>query len=210
MRAALLLTLLLVLPAARAELFATPRRAAEIEALVSAETRASAHGAALTGSFVQKKFLAELPQPLRSSGDFVYARGRGVIWRVRQPLSAEYVLAGNTLIAREGGSEQRLGAEAQPGLAAVSRLFAALFALDLESLERDFLLYGERSGSRWSIGLKPRHAALTGALTVARLDGSRQLERVVITDGRGDRTEIELEQLQALDALPAEALARFP
>lgn len=210
MRAGLLMALLLAMPTARAELFTAPLRAADVEALVSAETRASAQGAALTGDFVQKKFLAELPQPLRSSGDFVYARDRGVIWRVRQPLSAEYILAGNALITREGGIEQRLGADAQPGLAAVSRLFAALFALDLESLERDFLLYGERRGNHWSIGLRPRHTALASALIEARLDGSRQLEQVVIIDGRGDRTEVELEHLQSVKVLPADALARFP
>lgn len=181
-----------------------------IEKLVSAETRAAAKSPALTGRFVQLKSLSDLPKPLRSSGQFFFARGRGVLWQVEQPFAAEYLLAGEKLIAREQGREQVMGAAQQPGLAAASRLFAALFALDLSVLETDFSLTGIRTGEAWRIVLKPRHAALASALTEATLEGAAQLQRVRIVDGRGDVTAIELTDLKPLAALPPEVLAGWP
>lgn len=189
----------------------TATTAEGIEKLVSAETRATAKSQALTGRFVQLKTLSDLPKPLRSSGQFFFARGRGVLWQVEQPFVAEYLLAGDQLTAREqGGASVTVGAAQQPGLAAASRLFAALFALDLSVLETDFVLTGTRAGDTWRIVLKPRHAALASALTEATLEGAAQLQQVRLVDGRGDVTTIELADLKPLAVLPPEVLARWP
>ena len=84
-------------------------------------------------------------------------------------------------------------ASEQPALAVVSRVFFALFALDLGALSHDFELYGEPRGTGWVLGLKPRAEALGSVFRQAIVSGGATVERVVLEDGNGDRSEIVLQ-----------------
>jgi hypothetical protein len=75
----------------------------------------------------------------------------------------------------------------------VSRVFFALFALDLESLSHDFTLSGRNAGNAgWEIGLKPRDKALGSVFRQAVVSGAASVRGVTLEDGNGDRSEIEL------------------
>jgi hypothetical protein len=78
----------------------------------------------------------------------------------------------------------------------VSRVFFALFALDLEALSHDFELYGEPRGTGWVLGLKPRADALGSVFRQALVSGGATVERVVLEDGNGDRSEILLQDVR--------------
>ena len=164
----------------------------------------------LSGSFTQKKTLADLPKPLASSGEFLFARDKGVIWRVVKPFASEFVLTPTAMVSREGGRERRMNASEQPGLAVATKLFTALFTLDLAALEQEFVLHAEGSAQAWQVGLTPRHAAMASTFSQAVIAGGETVQTISLTDARGDKTEISLSGLRAQAALSAADARRFP
>ncbi|GAC1629726.1 MAG: hypothetical protein NVS9B10_21330 [Nevskia sp.] len=167
--------------------------------------------AAVHGAFTQKKFLKELPQPLVSSGEFVVARGLGVDWHTRKPFDATVVLTPQALIQRGAdGSAKRVSADQQPGLRAVGEIFDALFTLDLAKLGETFQLYGEPGvQGAWTLGLVPREPAFAKVMNRILITGSTQPARIVMFEGGGDRTEIELGAVNAQRELAEADRKRF-
>lgn len=149
--------------------------------------------ALLRGTFTQKKFLKELPQPLQSNGEFVVARGLGVDWHTLKPFDATIVLTPQAMIQRGAdGSSKRVAADQQPGLRAVGDVFDALFSLDLAKLGESFQLFGEASGKdAWTLGLVPREAAFAKLIERIVVSGSTQPAHIVLLEASGDRTEID-------------------
>ena len=88
-----------------------------------------------------------LPQPLVSDGDFVLASGKGMLWRLRRPLT-------QTLrITTAGISRQNPDGTWRPSANAngqESRLFLALLAGDATGLSENFdldLAGGRKTGA---------------------------------------------------------------
>ena len=76
----------------------------------------------------------------------------------------------------------------------ITNIFMALFTLDTQSLARDFDLSvaSKTRANRWIIGLRPRAKAIAGVFRKPPVAGSDDVEQVVLTDARGDRTVIDL------------------
>jgi hypothetical protein len=165
----------------------------ELAALIHPTARSLENAKAVRGRFVQKRHLAGLAQPLESRGAFLFARDAGIEWHTELPFDSQFVLAESHITQRdEGGAPLVLDAAEQPALAVVARVFFALFALDLEQLSQDFEMSGERRGAGWTLHLTPRAAALARVFRRAVITGGTTVESVVLEDGNGDRSEIEL------------------
>jgi hypothetical protein len=205
MRAALLaLFLVAAIPAAApaapvgpGDVFARPRTARDLATITRAPAASLAKAQVVRGRFVQRRHLAGLAQPLESTGTFLFARGVGIEWHTEQPFDSQFVLTDAGITQRdEGGEPLRISAADQPALAVVSRVFFALFALDLDSLSHDFALYGQHVGNAgWEIGLKPRAEALGSVFRQAVVSGTASVQAITLEDGNGDRSEIELSEV---------------
>ena len=198
-------------PAAAADpVFAHPAATKELDALLGPAARALGGAAAVRGAFSQRKFLRELPQPLTSSGEFLVARGTGIDWHTQQPFDSDLVLTPQAMVQREGSAEaMRVDASTQPGLGAVEQVFDALFALDMPKLAERFTLYGLRGKDGWTLGLKPRDAALAKTIDTVVINGSEQPQRIVLHETNGDRTEISFSHQSALSSLSEADRQRF-
>jgi len=207
-----LLAMLLTLSASAAEdVFAYPQSADGVRALLSAPVQALNKAQSLRGEFVQRKFLRELPLPLRSEGDFLFARGLGIIWHTRQPLDSEFVLTqeGMRQMA-DGRLAVELSAAQQPALQVALQLFVALFSLDVTALSTDFDLYGRaQEAGHWQLGLRPKQAALSEIFGEALISGTSVVERIELRDRNGDRTEISILNMQSAAQISAEARQRY-
>ncbi len=196
MRAGWLALLLLVTPATFAldDVFAHPATARDLATLTRVPATSLANAQVVRGRFVQRRHLAGLAQPLESRGTFLFARGLGIEWRTEQPFDSQFMLTDAGITQRdEGGDPLRISAADQPALTVVSRVFFALFALDLESLSHDFALSGRHAGKEgWEIGLKPRDKALGSVFRQAIVSGAASVREVTLEDGNGDRSQIEL------------------
>jgi hypothetical protein len=200
--AAVFTSALLALPAcagapaaadAHADVFAQATDVANLKTLLGRSAVRIADAPTIQGRFEQRKYLADLPQPLVSTGEFQFARDYGVWWHTKTPFESVFVLTRDGMRNRdEGGTEMKISAAEQPGIAAASRIFFALFALDLKALATDFETFGVGTPAQWQIGLRPRAAALAAVFKDARLDGGDEVRSIELRDAHGDRTDILL------------------
>jgi len=94
----------------------------------------------------------------------------------------------------------------------LKNIFMALFTLDTQTLARDFDLFGveDKQEKRWIIGLKPRAKTIAGVFSAATVAGADDVEQIVLTDARGDRTVIDLTGISySSDAPGADVRAQF-
>ncbi len=165
--------------------------------------------AVLRGEFVQERTLAGFARPLRSSGRFVAARGRGVLWVTLAPFPGELVITEDAIRERVDGSESVVvDASREPALQQVNRVLLALLQGDLATLAEQFNVAGEDSPKRWQLLLTPRGqvAELIGRI---ELSGDTQVESVVIHERNGDASRIAFSGLRTAQALSPEDSARF-
>jgi hypothetical protein len=101
----------------------------------------------MRGQFVYKKFLKEIPQPLISRGDFLFARELGIDWHTREPFDSDFVLTAKGMTQRDDGKiTLQMNANEQPAVQIVAHIFLALLSLDVASLQNSFALSGWQRG----------------------------------------------------------------
>lgn len=185
--------LLMSAPALAADPFEKPLDAARARAQMAALMPSLEHADVLRGAFTQRKFLRELPRPLLSTGEFVMLRGQGIRWHTLQPFESDVILRPGDRRPLPSTATD-VAAKADPGAASASAtaLFFALLSLDIPALADRFAFFGDPSGPRWQLGLRPRDDELAARFEKALVEGGASVERVVLYEPGGDRTEIEL------------------
>ena len=167
----------------------------------------------LRGAFEQRKTVKGFRQPLVSSGEFVVARQRGVLWRTTQPFASTLVVTPDRVIARQGDGSvaRRLSASEEPAVRAISETLFGVMAADLAALSRRFeVTDGELKGrDGWRIVLQPRDPGLARWVQRVELEGDRLLHVVRLQESGGDATIIRMTRHAAGSALSADEEAQF-
>ncbi len=153
-----------------------------------------AQGEVVRGTFTQTKHLAELEQPLLSTGRFVVARDRGLIWHIEQPVSAELIMTRERMVQRSDGHEvARISAQEQPALGVVAAVLLAVFQADMDRLRQYFDIETQtREGGAWAMQLRPVASGVREFIEGVRIEGAANIERIEIRQAGGDRSIIEL------------------
>ena len=154
--------------------------------------------AVIRGQFTQHKYLAELQQPLVSSGQFVIAAGHGLIWQIEQPLQVQLVITRQQLVQRSDGEQTtRIDADQQPALRVVTAILMAIFETDTDRLQRYFDVKKETAadGSGWTLTLQPATAGVRKFIQHVRIQGQgeAQVQHIEIQQAGGDHSEIDLQ-----------------
>jgi hypothetical protein len=157
-------------------------------------------GALQRGRFEQEKQLAGFAKPLKSQGDYLLLRGKGLIWRTAAPFASQLVLTRDSIAGSDG---LRLDASREPGVRLVTGLMLALLDGDLRSLAAHFELQAELlAGQAWRASLRPKAAALAKLFSAIEIDGDRQPRRILLREAQGDRTLIRFDEQQRQPAAP--------
>jgi Outer membrane lipoprotein carrier protein LolA len=206
--ALLLSTLIATAQAAEVDPFQHPTTGSGLlESTLALPARNLGDAKVLTGRFVHRKHLAEVPQPLLANGEFTYARGLGVYWHTQQPFDSVFILTQQGIVQRDEGAETvRMSAQDQPAVRVIADIFLALFTLDVTSLSSTFDLFGKSQGERWIVGLRPKSATIGSVFKQATITGAKDVEQVVLVDAHGDRTVIDLKDTQYSSAAPSAAI----
>ena len=163
----------------------------------------------LRGEFVQERTLVGFAKPLRSTGRFVAARGRGVLWITQSPFPGELVITEGAIRERADGSESVVvDASREPALQKVNRVLLALLQGDLATLREQFSLAGRDDAAGWALTLTPQ-PPLSEAIGLVELAGKSQVEVVSIREHNGDLSRVEFHALSSGDALTADEAARL-
>jgi hypothetical protein len=145
-------------------------------------------------NFTQTRTLAALSKPLKTTGSFVLAKGRGVIWQVRKPLSLTYVISPATLLeVGPDGKATRKDPKDVPMVAQMGRIFEALFEGHWKALDDTFTVKPEGTPGHWKITLTPRSRKLE-TLKEIQLTGAGSIERIQVQEPSGDGMELAFER----------------
>ncbi|MBL8483851.1 MAG: outer membrane lipoprotein carrier protein LolA [Rhodocyclaceae bacterium] len=164
----------------------------------------------LRAEFEQKKDMAAFSKPLVTRGNFVFARGTGVLWNIEAPLKLAYVISDERIveIAADGKVQVKSGQDVR-GLAQVGRLFRALLGAQSAELAENFDAAGSESGPAWRMELRPKSAQLAHYLKRIELSGAQYVEALRLEESAGDVSSIRFTRLRAATELDAGERERF-
>jgi len=164
------------------------------------------------GQFEQTRRLAGFSNPLVSRGDFVLARGRGVVWTTREPLVSSLLVTPEKLVMRgaDGKVQQQMQADAQPAMRMVGESMIAVLRGDLRSLSTRFNVTGKLVGkSGWTLTLTPTDAGVRRAFVRIDLAGDRFVRDVRLEEASGDSTVVRMIDPAGVDRLSPSEEQRF-
>lgn len=153
----------------------------------------------LRGDFAQEKHIEGFRNPLRSSGHFLIARERGVLWQTLAPFPSEVVLTRDQILSRRGDGAARVEVDArqQPALGTINAVMFALLGGDVDALASRFQLHATvPPNGDWKLELVPRAGAIAQVFEHIELEGDRQVRRVEMRERSGDRTLLTFSNLR--------------
>jgi len=158
--------------------------------------------------FAQAREMAALKRPLVTSGTLVFARDKGVLWRIEAPYRITFALGADQVaeIAADG-STRRKHIRDVPALSQVGRILRALFGGDTAVLRDVFEVTATGDGMRWELELQPHRPEISQRLARVRLSGGQFINRVVVEEANGDRTDMRLRNMRADTGLTAAELS---
>lgn len=154
----------------------------------------------LRGEFEQRKSVRGFRNPLVSRGDFMVARGKGVIWRTREPFASSLTLTRDRLVARssDGTVNRTIDAREEPAARVLTELMLALMAADLAGISGRFRVEGELLGDLgWRLELTPADDVIRRTVSRVRMEGERHLRMLQIQETQGDSSEIRFNRIRA-------------
>lgn len=141
----------------------------------------------VTGYFEQTRTLAILKNPVISRGRFSL-QPEQFDWQVQEPFDISYRFSGKTLVRSIEGETETIAPAAEPMLYGFFSFFFSLFSLSESSLEKFFEVYHQPADDdHWTMGLKPRQAAIARSLKTLVIEGvGTDIQQVRLTEASGD------------------------
>lgn len=163
------------------------------------------------GGFEQLKSVKGFKQPLRSSGDFIVARGKGIVWHVQQPFESVLVVKPDSLQSRgsDGKVTMQMRAQDEPVLRTVNAMLFAVMSANLAELAQHFEVTGQVNSKSWTLHLVPRDPTLAQWLSAVDLQGNQFVQEVKLQELRGDASMIRILSPGAENALRPQDAAQF-
>lgn len=161
----------------------------------------------LRGGFEQDKQLHGFRNPLRSRGEFLLVRGRGLAWDTREPFASSTVIGARGIVASTPEGGERVLARADDPAQA---LLMALVGADLDTLAQSFDTHETLlDDGRWRLQLSPRDDGLRAVFASVELAGDRHVREVRIQEAGGDTTLLRFTALETSPPPTNAELARL-
>ncbi len=157
-----------------------------------------AHTRAARASFVEKKTVRILEQPLVASGELSFTAPDRLEKRTLRPRPELLLLQGDTLTLERAGQTTRLDLRSHPEVAAFTESIRGTLAGDRQALERNYLLSLQGSEASWVLTLIPADAAMRALVERVRIAGRHaDLSVIEIQQANGDSSLMSVQRLPA-------------
>jgi outer membrane lipoprotein-sorting protein len=147
-------------------------------------------------SFVEKKFIAMLDQPVESSGELFYTAPDHLEKRTLRPKPESMILDHGTLVIERGRQKHGLQLQDYPELAAFIDSVRGTLAGERKALERNYRLSLDGTAEHWTLQLLPLDEKMQAVVKRIRIAGVRDAVRSIeITQADGDSSLMLIEKL---------------
>lgn len=144
--------------------------------------------------FSQLRTIKGMAQPLKSSGQLLIARDKGLWWQQAKPFPLTLVLDEKRMVqVMNGQPPEIVTADSNPQMFQFNHLLRALFQADRKVLEQNFALdFHDLGHDQWRLVLTPTTSPLDKLFNNITLQGGAYLDSIQLNDRQGDRTDITL------------------
>ncbi|MCW3481213.1 outer membrane lipoprotein carrier protein LolA [Neisseriaceae bacterium JH1-16] len=145
-----------------------------------------------TATFVEKKYIAVLKQPLESSGELAFTAPDRLEKRTLKPKAESVVLEGNKLmLERSDGRKMTVALSDRPEVAAFVESIRATLSGDRGALERFYTVGLNGSTEQWQMSLTPIQPRMLKVISQIRIAGKQaQVRTIEFLQADGDRSEM--------------------
>lgn len=138
-------------------------------------------------TFIEKKQIALLDQPVESSGELFFTAPDYLEKRTLLPKPESLIVNGQKILIERGSKTYYFTLQNLPELAAFINSIRGTLAGDLKSLKRDFQLHLAGSTDKWSLQLIPTNEKMKTLLQHIRIAGfNNQIQNIEILQTDGD------------------------
>ena len=152
-----------------------------------------AAGQTLHGRFVQARNLKGIASTLKSEGSFVLAPGKGLIWRIEEPIQTITIITPVGIQQIVNGSEvQRIDAAKVPFIAHFYDMLDGALMGDWTAMRHDFAVQTKGDRVAWRTLLTPvrPNDPIAGMLASIVITGGKMVDGVEISRTNGDSERI--------------------
>ena len=157
-------------------------------------------------TFVEKKYLAILDQPLESSGELRYVPPDRLEKRTLKPQPETAILERDLLTLERGNQKRTLRLREYPEIAVFIESIRSTLGGDRKALERVYRLELHGAQERWTLVMFPSDAKLAAMVLRIDVTGTRDRVRgIEILQADGDRSVLSVERIAGAAAPPGSA-----
>jgi len=138
--------------------------------------------------FVQERFFAGTPDPLRSEGDLKVTKEK-ISWHMTKPFDVETVLTATAITQSiDGGPAQPTGPAGSDLSASIVRLFSSLLQGHWSELQSVFTISktASASGAPWSVSLEPIDPQMHKIIGKIEVIGCKDISTIKVDHQNGD------------------------
>src|SRR5580700_4644801 len=153
-----------------------------------------APGQTLHGRFVQARNLKGISSTLKSNGTFVLAPGKGLIWRIEDPIQTVTIITPTGIRQIINGNEvQTIEAAKVPFVAHFYDMLDGALMGDWTAMGHDFAVQTNGDRAAWRTLLTPVRPddPIAGMLASIVITGGKMVDGVEISRKNGDSERIE-------------------
>ncbi|MCB6182909.1 outer membrane lipoprotein carrier protein LolA [Leeia sp. TBRC 13508] len=147
-----------------------------------------------TATFVEKKFISTLNQPLESTGQLAFTAPDRLEKRTLSPAAESMILQGDKLmVERADGKKLNVSLSDRPEVSAFVESIRATLAGDKAGLEKYYAIVLNGKPEQWQISLTPTQSKMQKVISQIRIQGTKtQIKMITFLQADGDRSEMTI------------------
>jgi outer membrane lipoprotein-sorting protein len=147
-----------------------------------------------TATFIEKKYISMLDQPLESTGELAFSAPDHLEKRTLKPKPESVVLDGNKLVLeRADGRHMTVSLSDHPEVAAFVESIRATLTGDRTALERYYTTGVRGSAEQWQLTLTPVQSRMLKVIRQIRIAGQHdQVKRIEFMQADGDHSIMDI------------------
>lgn len=151
-------------------------------------------------TFVEKKYIAALQEPLQSSGELTFTAPDRLEKRILKPKPEAVILEGDKLvIERRNGRKMTLALSDRPEVSGFVESMRATLVGNRAALEQFYVLNLEGAAAAWKLSLTPLQPQMLKILSQIHIAGSHDVvETIEFQHADGDRSVMTIKDEAAL------------